>query len=249
MLTAKRFGSLTLAVLAAAGADALAQEPGPIVTKRPGFSFSPTTVGLSTLQIESGYLYVSDDSGTGFDAQSLPLLLFRYGVAEDIEVQFGWGGYAWAEAGDVERDGATDANVAVKWQVSDDDAAVPLALYAGFNLPIGASAFSSDESDPAIGAFWSYSAGLDWFGTVIVNNLDSTAVINNAVGINLPINDRFGSFVEYYGVFGDGGPEHYLNGGVTWLPENNLQWDSYLGLGLNDRAIDVSFNLGLSYRY
>ena len=74
-------------------------------------------------------------------------------------------------------------------------------------------------------------------------------MINNAVGINLPINDRFGSFVEYYGVFGDGGPEHYLNGGVTWLPENNLQWDSYLGLGLNDRAIDVSFNLGLSYRY
>ena len=238
-----------LFLLAVTGGDAAAQQEEAIVTERPGFSSSPFVLDPSVFQIESGYLFATDDTGPGVDVQSLPLLLLRYGVTEDMEVQFGWGGYAWAEVGNDSRNGATDASIAVKWQVADDDAPVPISLYAGLNLPIGAGDFSSDESDPAVGAFWSYSAGLDWFGTVLVSNLDDTALVNNAIGINLPIDDKIGSFVEYYGVFGDGGPEHYLNGGFTWLPQRNLQWDTYLGLGLNDRAADISFNLGLSYRH
>lgn len=240
----------TLIALAASGmGSALAQDEQPIVTERPGFSSSPTAMNPGVFQIESGYLFVSDDAGSDIDLHAVPQIVLRYGVAGDMEVQFSWGGYAWAESGNSSVNGATDASIGMKWQVADGDAPVPLALFAGINLPVGASEFSSDEADPVVGAFWTYSHGLDWFGTVLFTNRDDVARLNNAIGINLPIDDRLGSFVEYQGVFGDRGPEHYLNGGLTWLPKPNLQWDTYLGLGLNDRAADVSFNLGLSYRY
>lgn len=239
-----------LLLAAATGGNALAQATGPIVTDRPGFNSSPAALDPGILQIEAGYLFASDDAGSGIDAQSLPAISLRYGLIDDLELLVGWGGYAWLDiAGGDDSSGMTDASIGVRWQLADDDATVPLALFAGINLPVGASAVSSDESDPSVGAFWSYSAGLDWYGTVLLTNLDDTARVNYAVGLNLPINDKIGSFVEYLAVIGDGGPEHYLNSGFIWLPRPDLQWDTWLGLGLNDRSVDIAFNLGLSYRY
>lgn len=230
-------------------ASALAQQEEPIITERPSFSSSPFTLAPATLQIEAGYQYLTDDSGVDIDVQNLPLLLVRYGLADRVELQVGWGGYAWADVGNRSRDGITDASVGVKWQVTDSTALVPVSLFAGLSVPIGDDEFSNDEADPTVAAFWSYSAALDWFGTVVISEPDDDTVISNALGVSLPIDDRLGSYVEYYGTFGSGGPQHTLNGGVTYLARYNLQWDAYLAAGLNDRTPDFAFGVGMAYRF
>jgi hypothetical protein len=235
------------------GLSALASAQGnePLTTERPGFSSSPFTVRPGTVQLEAGYQFQSDDSGgVDVEQQNLPLLLARIGLVDNVELQLGWGGYARAEVGNADLSGVTDASVGVKWQVTDSNAAVPVSLFAGVSVPIGDDEFSSDEADPTVGAFWSYSAGLDWFGTVLVTEPDDETILSNAVGISLPIDERIGSYVEYFGNYGSGsGPEHFLNGGFTYLSQTNLQWDASLAVGLNDRSADLTVGLGMAYRF
>ncbi len=43
--------------------------------------------------------------------------------------------------------------------------------------------------------------------------------------------------------------QHYFDGGLLYLLSNNVQWDIWGGLGLNDHADDYFFGSGLSVRY
>ena len=237
-----------LLAAAATATPAFGQEQ-PINTERPSFSSSPIALDPGVLQLEGGYEYLRDDNGVEFDASRLPLLLVRYGLAEKLELQVGWAGYTWAEAGNRDIDGTGDASVGMKWQITEDGAQLPVSLFAGVSVPVGAKEFSSDRFDPTIGAFWSYSAALDWFGTVLVSQPDDETVLSNALGISLPLSERLGSYVEYYGNYGDSGPEHYVNGGVTYLSALSTQFDAHIGLGLNDRSADLLIGFGLAHRF
>lgn len=229
---------------------ASAQDASPIVADRPGFSSSPVTVQSSRLQLESGYQFTHDGGSFDFDDHTLPLLLLRYGLNEQVELQFAWAGHSWTETSNRNTNGFSDASVGVKWRVNDGAATVPVALFASLSLPVGADEYSSDDVDPTIGAFWSYSAKFDWFGTVLVNESDGDVTIGNALGISLPVNDATGAYIEYFGSYaGPGGPSHVLNGGLAYLPRNDLQLDINAGIGLNDRAADLFIGLGIAHRF
>jgi hypothetical protein len=45
------------------------------------------------------------------------------------------------------------------------------------------------------------------------------------------------------------GPEHYFNGGFTYLVTNNFQLDIRAGLGLNQAADDFFAGTGFAVRY
>jgi hypothetical protein len=57
-----------------------------------------------------------------------------------------------------------------------------VALFAGLSLPVGNDEFSSNEVDPAVGASWSHSAGLHWFGTVVFSEASDDTSLSNAIG-------------------------------------------------------------------
>ena len=227
-----------------------AQDAGPISAERPGFSSSPFVLAPSTIQVESGYQYTRESGNLDFDDHTMPLVLFRAGLTEQLELQISWAGYSWTDVGGSSFNGTNDAGVGIKWQVTDAAAAVPVALFAGLSLPVGSDEFSSDEAEPTLGAFWNYSAGLDWFGTVLVSESNDDESLSNAIGISLPIDADKGAYVEYFGNYGGiAGPEHYLNGGLTYVPEDQMQFDVHAGLGLNSRAADLFIGLGLAYRF
>ena len=144
-------------------------------------------------------------------------------------------------------------SLGVKWQLSDDDATTPIALFAGASLPVGDRNFTSDEVDPVVGLFWAHNGQLGLFGAVLVSESNSTMTVGNAVGVNLPVAgycDSCSAYIEYFGIHVENnGPQHNLNGGVSWLYSNDLQFDVNLGLGLNDRAPDGYVGFGAAYRF
>lgn len=242
--------ALVAGLVALGTATASAQDAGTISAERPGFSSSPIALAPSLWQIESGYQYTKDSGSIDVDDHTLPLLLVRAGLTERVELQFSWAGISWSEIGGRSVDGANDAGIGVKWQLTDDNAALPFAVFAGLSLPIGADELTSDEVEPTIGAFWSYSAGMDWFGTLLLSESDDDIVASNGIGLSIPINDDTGGYVEYFGNYaGDSGPEHYINGGVAYLPRMDLQLDLHLGAGLNGRAADFFLGVGVAYRF
>lgn len=230
-------------------ACALADDSAPITAERPGFSFSPTALAPSVWQLEGGYQFTRE-SGSDTDVHTLPLVLLRHGMSDMLELQISWPGYSWVDTPGPNIDGANDASVGVKIELTGPDAAVPLALYAGASLPVGADRLSSDEVIPTLGLGWSYDADLALFGTVLLSSDDGDLSLGNALGISLPVSDRTSAYVEYFGLFGEErGPEHYLNGGVAYLARNHVQLDVHAGAGLNSRAADLFIGLGLAYRF
>lgn len=238
------------ALMTYSSSAAVADELGPINAERPGFSSSPIALGPSLLQVESGYQFEHDGGSATPDQSTFPLALVRIGLVENIELQLFWAGITWSDIDGSNTHGANDASVGVKWQLTDQDATVPVAVFAGLSLPVGDNGLSSDEYDPSLGVFWSYSGGLDWFGTMLLSASDGETTIDNAVGLSFAIEDNSSAFLEYVGSFtGDNGPEHYLNGGYAYLPQNNMQLDVNFGLALNDRATDFSLGFGIAYRF
>jgi hypothetical protein len=230
--------------------SASAQDTGTISAERPGFSSSPIALDASVLQVEAGYQYTRNRGGVDFDDSTLPLALLRIGLLDRLELQLGWSGFSRLDVDSSHVDGITDVTVGVKWQLNPSDALVPVALFGGVSLPVGDDAFSSDEVDPIVGAFWSYTAGLDWFGTVLLREFDNTLTISPAVGTSFPVAVATSAYVEYFGNYVEGnGPAHYLNGGFAYLPRNDMQLDLNVGVGLNGRAADFFFGFGLAYRF
>ena len=69
-----------------------------IIVERPGFSSSTYTLNPSGFQIESGYQYTHEGGFNDLDDHTLPFLLLRVGLVENVELQSSWAGYSWTEA-------------------------------------------------------------------------------------------------------------------------------------------------------
>jgi hypothetical protein len=132
-----------------------------------------------------------------------------------------------------------------------------IGLLGSLSLPTGNGGSTSNGVDPTGGLLWNYelAAGPSLFGTVLISSVSSNDgrffEAANALGISLPINDRVGSFLEYFGFYRNGGvgPAHNLNGGLTYLLTDNLQLDVNGGFGMNGRADDYFLGTGVAFRF
>lgn len=228
---------------------------GTIVADRPGFSTSPQTVPAGHLQIEGGYQFIAD---RGVDSQGMPLLLIRAGLAKNLELRFSWNGLSWTENNGHFKPEASDMSVELKAHLMEQRRFLPaVGLLGSLSIPTGNGTSTSNSVDPSGGLLWNYNfaAGPGLFGTVLLSSVtgDDGRFFEgaNAVGVSLPINDRFGSFVEYFGFYrnGGGGAAHNLNGGITYLVNDNLQLDVNGGFGINGRAEDYFLGAGLAFRF
>ena len=235
---------------ALATSSVMAQEGSSISSERPSYSSSPFTLAPGYWQVELGYQFADEGGTADVSVHTLPLALIRVGLTERLEVQLNWPGYneVNTNAGDI--DGRSDAMIGLKWQLSDNNARTPVGLFAGITLPIGSDVFSSDDEDPVIGVFWSHAGIADFFGTVDASFGENSDVFHNAVGVNLPISDTIGSFVEVVSAFPEnGGPQHSLGGGISFLYNRDLQFDLNAGFGLNSRATNFIFGVGVARRF
>ena len=64
---------------------------------------------------------------------------------------------------------------------------------------------------------------------------------------------KFGAYTEWFALFPHSAdtarPEHYFNGGFTYLLSDDIQWDIRAGKGLNGAADDYFVGTGVSLRY
>ena len=65
--------------------------------------------------------------------------------------------------------------------------------------------------------------------------------------------DDLGAYTEWFALFPAGAdtvkPQHFFNGGFTYLINNNVQFDIRAGVGLNSAADDYFVGTGLSIRF
>ena len=246
---------------------AIDEERGPLVTDRPDFTESSSTVGRGVIQLEMGYTYTTDSSGgERLTAHSYPEALLRVGVlAEWFEFRIA-GNYAdeLTRTGGtrVTESGAEDLYVGLKLALTEQCGCLPeMALIPQMNVPIGSAAFTANRVLPGVN--WTYSwevsdflstGGQSQINCVLDGVTDDEYVeFSQSWTLNYSLTDRLGAYTEWYALIprdaDTDGPQQYADGGFTFLVNDNVQLDVRAGIGLNEAADDFFTGAGLSIRY
>ena len=235
----------------------------PLVTDRPDFTEASSTVGRGIAQLEMGYTYTHDDDGTDTTkSHSFPEPLLRYGIFADwLELRLGWN-YGSESVNGLTSDGAEDLYLGFKIGLTPQEGLLPeMALIPQMTVPTGSDDFSDDEVLP----------GLNWIYSWDVNDYVATGgstqfnrAIDDGSGnaftewaqswtVAYSLTDNLGAYTEYFGFYPHSAdtvtPEHYFNGGFTYLINNDMQVDIRAGKGLNDAADDYFVGTGISIRF
>lgn len=260
-----RHGALAMA-LAWAGTVA-AQEPREFCPDRPGLGTPACTIDAGRFAVELGLLDWTMDRAGGdrFEAWTIGDLLVRYGLDDRTEVQLGWSAFGRVETriGGVreEASGTGDLLVAVRRNLVDSPSGFALAVMPYVTLPTG----SSD-----IGAG-------DWGGGVLVPmshalpggfqlglTLSADAAVDEdgdgrhfaasaILGLDIPLAETLGATAELAVVRDDDplGEATELLAGLSagWSPNDDLQLDVGVNVGLNRAAADLQLYVGVARRF
>jgi len=258
-------------VLAAAGLcraepPATAQpDPEEMVTDRPDFTESASTVPAGGVQIESGVTFATDNDEGEVRDWTLGEVLVRVGLAESLELRIGVPNYSStrvcdAADGCTTEDGFTDSALGLKVRLMDQEDLWPEAAVLGsVGLPTGASSKSADGLIPEV----KLALGYDFPGPLSLGvnlnasgprDADGDHYLEPSASASLAIDlgDRWGAYAEYFGFYPVDSPvadTHYLNAGVTFLVSRNVQLDARVGVGLVEESEDVFAGMGISVRF
>lgn len=239
----------------------------PLVTDRPDFTEASVTVGRGVVQVETGYTYFNDDDGTtSVRTHTVPEALFRIGMFADW---FEWRlAYTALEettsetgVGRLTVRGSDDLYLGIKLALTGQVGILPeMAIMPQMRVPSGSGGITAGETLPGLNWLygWDVTDFISMGGSTQANRKldDETAEpyteFAQSWTINYALADRVGGYTEWFCLAPDGADtnhnENYFDGGLTFQPTNNVQFDIRAGVGLNEAATDMFAGVGLSIR-
>ena len=231
----------------------------PLITDRPDFTESTSTVPRGHFQIEGGTTVsrVEDVDSTSFGE-----LLVRIGTGERWETRLS-AGYARVETPFSEASGLEDPSVGIKVRFTEDPGELapgqPAAsLIVATAIPQGDEELTDDEWVPEakLALAWELTPRFSLSSNVnyayLVDGDDRLHQLGLTLSGGTPITDRLGAFLEWFGFSeetDDGPSTHYVDGGVSYLINNDLRVDARVGTGLNDADPDWFVGVGGGIRF
>jgi hypothetical protein len=240
----------------------IAQDDVPeFVTDRPDQTESSSVVPAKSLQIETGFVWESDESDN-FKQNTFVYntTLLRYGLLERMELRLGLA-YLSEEIKIKNTDttntvsGFSPLYAGFKVYITDENGWIPeIAFLGGLVIPVIAHQdFKAPYSAPTMRFAFShtlserfslgYNLGAEWYGETAVPDY------YYSIALGIAITDHIGTYVEGFGFIPEEGrATHLIDAGFTFLVLPNLQLDISGGLGLTEESIDNYLSFGLSYR-
>ncbi len=247
----------------------------PLITDRPDFTEASSVVGLGVVQLETGYTFIYRDDE--FDqsitqTHSFPETLLRVGLHEGVELRI-ISNYLWEENIDAgvrsTPEGGTPVGLGFKFQLLRNDGWVPeTALISGIVVESGAKEFRTEDTDFNMVLLYSWELPCGWtlggnsgFTTFTedirigrgATDRDGHVTFFQSVAMGTSLTDAIGMYVEYFGLYSEGRrenfPANFVDGGFTYLLNNDVQFDIRVGTGLNDHADDLFTGAGVSLRF
>ena len=258
---------ITLILLAFGNFGAFAQ----IETDRPDFTESPNTVPKGAFQVETGFIMENDkieNLGGSFEYQNLTLntTLIRYGLLEHLELRFNWANNQNEETQKRLIQGGVDSSfssvtsgfltsfVGFKTNLYKTDK-ISIGFLGHLYVPdLSSGDFKVDNQKVASELLFPVSYqiterfgvaaqyGINWDG------LSPNPTTGYTLAFGYAITDQLNCYIEPYGFLTNNGEElHLVNGGFTYLVNDNFQLDLTGGFGLNDDAPDNFISCGASF--
>lgn len=257
------FWIVVLALALGSSLPVLAQEgwsglEDTISADRPDFTEGTGLIPPGHVQVEGGVTLarVEDE-----DSTTLGELLVRFGIGERSEARIGLGSYTRIDTDFADVSGFEDPALEIKYRFTDDAGQLApgqpaVALVVGTSVPVGDKELTDDEWVPAaVFAFdWDlgrFGVGANLGGSYEAGDDRFVQAFASLTG-GFSVTDRLGTYVEWYGFSeeeNDGPSTHYVNGGISFLINDDLIVDARIGTGLNDADPDWFAGVGGAIRF
>jgi len=232
----------------------------PLVTDRPDFTESSSTVGQGILQLEGGVTFAGLQNGT--DVTTVGEILARWGAAEKLELRFVLPSYSWERNGGADGSGFLSSGVGLKYELTPGNGGgfiggMETALIVSTTVPTGTADFSSSSWQPAavFAASWELGSTLG-----IGSNLGISRPAGNdtrytslwaSVALGVGLNESTSVFFELFGFNREeelGPSTATFQAGHLYLVSSDLQFDVRAARRLTERGANVLVGFGLSWR-
>lgn len=270
-ITRAVFAVAMLALLIAPAAQAQ------ISSDRPGFSNSAATVSQGTFQAELGYDLTQNTTGAEtFSTHSLGLLLLRYGVTDGLELRANVGSIGFAEqpnplnAGETEFESGyfgagldgrqSGPSVEVKARLFQS-ATTTVSAFSQTSIPMlmGGPFETADDRarqtlalllDGALGENLSLTVngGASFFWSA-GDQEDRTVSALFIPTLSFSVNEQVGAYVGYFGEYNEFANTNFVEGGFTFLANDDTQLDLNFGYRIDDNADGYFLGVGLAQRF
>jgi hypothetical protein len=211
-----------------------------IVTDRPDQTESSSTIPKKSLQLETGFLLGSSKNNLLTEQQILAQsILSRFGLTKGVELRLVTQYESVKKKQTQETNsGFSDLEVGAKVQLFKKETSLTeIAFLSHLVLPTGPKQLTNDkigtinklsishQLTESVGM--GYNVGYNYFG---FGNGDFTYSLAFGIGLS----NTMGIYLEPYGAVIDFEThEASFDAGVTYLPQDNLQFDLSYGIGLN----------------
>lgn len=240
--------------------QASAQYNPTIRSARPGQSVGPFTTGKNVFQVQTGLTY----NQFGFDNSELSansfvyLASLRYGILEKLEIRSAFGlsrnSYDYESLGSDQYGGLSLWNVGARYNILNGGGTnkPSLGIQADVRLTAVDEDYAADNLAPRImliyGQQIAEKLALTSNWAVVWSGNDTSPAGTYTLNLSFPLAQKWGGFIENYGVFGNGDLDNRWNTGVSYLVTNDFLLDLATGFGKNDGAYDWFVDAGVSWR-
>lgn len=237
--------------------SALGQED-PLITDRPDFTESASTVAAGRFQLETGIGFSTAD---GLDDLALGELLGRLGLSERLELRLGGNSYRSVDQpGGGEATGWEDLSLGIKARLAEGDGPRPdLALILATTLPTGARELGGGagaQPEAVLALAWeaAHDVGVGVnLGYAYPRDGDERYHQGfGSIAVGWPGGERLGLFAELFAFDAEqaGGPTTaYADGGATWALGEDHQLDARVGTSLTGADTDWFAGVGFTARW
>ena len=228
-----------------------------LLSDRPDFTESVSTIDMGHLQVESGYTYTENNIES---SHLFPELLARIGLAENFELRLGWPGYILGTESDGGQTrnfkGTVESSVGFKQRLTTGQK-IDFSYIAEIGLPTGRDGIGTENVEPQLKLLWvtDLSEDLSLGGNINLSSVkpEEDRYFESAASLTIgfPLIENLGGYVEYFGYYGwenEYNDTHYINGGVTCEITPDLQLDFRVGSGITSESDDLFSGIGLVFR-
>lgn len=258
---------ILLGVACAAAAPADAETLRDFCADAPGLGTPACTIDKGHVALELGAIdWTRDrDAGSREDTILSGDALFRYGVTDSLEVQFGWTAYGHVRQRDADgsirkADGSGDVRLALRQNLAKPDGSgFSIALMPTISLPTGGSAIGAGDWTAGLLVPVSYELG-DTLSLGVTAEIDDAAdeggsghhlAYSGIVGLEASLTDRLSGAAELSAERDEEQKTtEWLAGlSLAMMHGDSLQFGAGANLGLNHDAADLQLYLNVAKRF
>ena len=233
-----------------------APQPGQISADRPSFGENIGLIPQGYFEAEGGFRF-DDDQGGGQSYTPASSVLWRTGVASNIELRLGFDGYTFNDPG---HSGPGNASVGAKIHLVDEGRYIPaLDVLPTVSLPVGDHQIASPKAEPELHFIWNkyLSENITLGGNLnfaerAADDKSYYREIAASIAGGYSLTDNLSSYIEYYGIFPEGRDRRasdVIDGGLSYLTSDRTQLDIYAGTGLNNSESNVYAGFGIAHLF